>query len=268
MILYHVLLSGAVYALIGVFAGIMAGVLGIGGGIVVVPGLLFVFHETQIIPDDISMRVAAACSLAVMIITSQASLRAHLKMGSVLWSIYYKMAPGLFLGTIGGAYLATIIPTHWLKIIFAVFLLLIALRMATSMHVTQVRDFPPNWVNRLVSFVIGFKSGLLGVGGGVLVVPYLTYAGIKVRQIAAVSNLCTLTVALVGSMVFMILGDEKLASISYSTGYIYWPAVLAVALPSCVAAPLGVRLNYSVPVKYLKYLFLMILLITAFTLIL
>ena len=257
------LLNVVVYALIGAFAGLMAGILGIGGGIVVVPGLVLVFQHSQLIPTDLIMHVAAGTSLAVMILTSQSSLRAHLKLGDVLWTIFNKLWPGIVVGTILGALIATWIPTHWLKIIFAVFLFLVAIKMLTDMHVAHPESFPSKWINRLISFLIGLKSGLLGVGGGVLIVPYLTYCGVGVRKIAAVSNLCTLTVAVVGTMVFMITGQHEMHSIPYSTGYIYWPAVLWVAMSSSLTAPLGARLNYTVPVKQLKYGFILILLITA-----
>lgn len=263
MITTELLLDGAVYAFIGAFAGLMAGILGIGGGVIVVPGLVFIFQHNQIIPENISMHVAAGTSLAVMIITSQSSLRAHLKLGDVLWPIFNKLWPGIVIGTIVGALLAYIMPTYWLKIIFAVFLLLVAFKMITDMHVTHPDRFPANWVNRLVSFLIGLKSGMLGVGGGVLIIPYLTYCGVDLRKIAAVSNLCTLTVAVVGTLVFMITGRHEMNTIPYSSGYIYWPAVLWVAVPSSLIAPLGAKLNYVIPVKQLKYGFIVILLITA-----
>ncbi|MFI4962279.1 MAG: sulfite exporter TauE/SafE family protein [Legionellales bacterium] len=256
-------LTGVVYALIGTFAGLMAGILGIGGGVVVVPGLLFVFQQAQIIPAEITMHVAAGSSLAVMVITSQSALSAHIKQGVILWSFYRKLAPGLFVGTIVGALFAIVTPVHWLKIVFALFLFVVAFKMLTDLHVTHPQRFPGNWVNRLVSFIIGFKSGLLGVGGGVLVVPYLTYCGVPIRQIAAVSNLCTLSVAVVGSLVFMQTGNHLMAAIPYSTGYIYWPAVVEVALFSSLFAPIGVKLNYGAPVKQLKYIFIVIVLITA-----
>lgn len=263
MITADLLLNGVVYAFIGAFAGIMAGVLGIGGGVIVVPGLVFVFQHNHIIPDDIGMHVAAGTSLAVMIVTSQSSLRAHLKLGDVLWTIFNKLWPGIVLGTIAGALIAYVMPTYWLKIIFAVFLFLVAFKMITDLHVTHPERFPSTWINRLVSFLIGLKSGMLGVGGGVLIIPYLTYCGIAVRKIAAVSNLCTLTVAIVGTIVFMITGQKEMSSVPYSTGYVYWPAVLWVAIPSSLIAPLGAKLNYMIPVKQLKYGFIVILIITA-----
>jgi uncharacterized protein len=265
MILSTVLVHGLIYAIIGAFAGLMSGVLGIGGGVIVVPGLLFVFQYSAqpIIPEQYCMQVAAGTSLAIMILTSQASLRAHLRIGEVLWEQFYKLWPGIVWGVVCGALLARITPTYWLKIIFSLFLLTVAIKMLTDLHVTHPKRSPKTWVNRLVTFIIGFKSGLLGVGGGVLVVPYLTYCGLDVRKIAAVSNLCTLTVALVGTTVFIITGYKVMQPIAYATGYVYWPAVLAVAIPSTLVAPFGAKLNYLVPVKHLKFMFIIILFITA-----
>ncbi|TAL59076.1 MAG: sulfite exporter TauE/SafE family protein [Legionella sp.] len=263
MIMADMLLHGAIYAFIGAFAGLMSGILGIGGGVVVVPGLVFLFQHSHIIPEDAIMHVAAGTSLAVMIITSQSSLRAHLKLGEVLWPVFKKLWLGIALGTIAGALLATLLSTYWLKIIFACFLFLIALKMLTDMHVAHPERFPPNWVNRLVSFLIGLKSGLLGVGGGVLIIPYLTYCGIEVRKIAPVSNLCTFTVAVVGTIAFTLTGFQEMRSVPFALGYVYWPAVLWVAIPSSLIAPWGAKLNYKLPIKQLKYGFIVILILTA-----
>ena len=256
-------LYGSIYAAIGIFAGLMAGILGIGGGIIVVPGLVLIFQLNHVIPENIIMHVAAGTSLAVMIFTSLASLQAHYKLGEILWSTFHKLWPGIIFGTICGAVLAEFIPTEWLKIIFALFLLSVAVKMLMDVHVTHTHHFPKNWINSLVSYAIGLKSGLLGVGGGVLIIPYLTYCGVEVRKIAAVSNLCTLTVALVGTTVFIITGLHETATIEYASGYIYWPAVLLVAIPSALIAPLGAKLNYILPVQQLKYGFVVILTLTA-----
>jgi uncharacterized membrane protein YfcA len=264
MTLMDMVLHEAVYVFIGVFAGMIAGALGIGGGVVVVPGLVFLFQINQAVPFPIIMHVAVGTSLAIMIFTSIASLKAHANQGEILWPIFNKLWPGIIIGSCVGALAAQFIPTAWLKIIFALFLLLVALKMGLDLHKKYAKQqFPRNWINRLVSFVIGVKSGLLGVGGGVLIVPYLTYCGVPVRQIAPVSNLCTLTVAVIGSLVFMLTGLKDMSAIAYSTGYIYWPAVLGVAIPSALLAPVGAKLNYVLPIYYLKYGFIVILILTA-----
>lgn len=263
MILPDVLLNGAVYVLIGVFAGVMAGILGIGGGVIVVPGLAYIFQYNHMIPEQLIMSTAAGSSLAIMIFTTQSSLKAHLKMGEVLWTVFNELWPGIVLGVISGALLASFIPIHWLKCIFSIFLYLVALKMLAEIKVTQPGRFPRKWITRMVSYFIGLMSGMLGVGGGILTVPFLTYCGVDLRKIAAVSNLCTLTVALVGTLVFMMTGYRAMNTVSYSTGYIYWPAVLAVAIPSFIAAPWGAKLNYVLPVTQLKFVFIVILIVTA-----
>lgn len=257
------LLTGLVYVFIGALAGILAGILGIGGGVIVVPALLFTFSQTQVIPNTLGMHAAAGSSLAVMIITSLASIRAHIKHDDILWSAFNRLRLGIVLGTLAGGVLAEFIPTEWLKIIFALFLFFIAFKMYANRDVVRAAHFPKTWINRLVSFLIGLKSGLLGVGGGVLIIPYLTYCGVDVRKIAAVSNLCTLTVALVGTIVFIATGWQAMSSIPYATGYVYWPAVIVVAFASSITAPIGAKLNYVVPVKQLKYGFILVLLIIA-----
>jgi len=257
------LLHGAIYVLIGTFAGLMSGFLGIGGGLIVVPGLVFVFQQTNIIPETIMMNVAAGSSLAIMIFTSQSAIRAHYRLGDILWSVFNKLWPGIIIGTISGAVIALWIPTYWLKTLFAVFLFSVAIKMLTSKEVSRPEHFPKAWINRLVSFIVGLKSGLLGIGGGLLVIPYLTYCGISLRKIAAVSSLCTLTVALTGTLVVIITGHKAMAAIPYATGFVYWPAVLLVAIPSSITAPLGARLNYKLPLRQLQYGFIAILIVTA-----
>ena len=266
MILAEEILPWIIYLLIGAFAGLMAGVLGVGGGIIVVPGLVFVFQLTAIIPQKVIMHVAAGTSLAVMVVTSLASLRAHFKLGEILWSVFNKLWPGIVIGALVGATIAGWIPTAWLKIIFALFLFVVALKMVTTVHMSKAPQVPSIWVNRLISFLIGLKSALLGIGGGVLIIPYLTYCGVPVRQIAAVVNLCTLSIGFIGALIFMLTGHYEMKAIPYALGYVYWPAVLGVAVASSVTAPLGAQLNYLLPVIQLKYGFIVILLLTAINL--
>jgi uncharacterized membrane protein YfcA len=257
--LYH----GAIYTSLGVLAGLMAGILGVGGGIIVIPGLVLVFQFFELIPEQFIMHVAAGTSLAIMIFNSLASLRAHFRIGEILWPVFNYLWPGVVAGVIVGAVIADFIPNHWLKILFGLFLLFIVLKMLTDIHVIEhIERVPRAWLNRLISFLIGLKSGLLGVGGGILIIPYLTYRGVAIRKIAAVSNLCTLSVALTGTIMFIIIGLDEMR-VPYSTGYVYWPAVLWAAIPSIFVAPLGAKLNYILPIMHLKYVFIVVLLLTA-----
>jgi uncharacterized membrane protein YfcA len=104
---------------------------------------------------------------------------------------------------------------------------------------------------------------LLGIGGGALIIPYLNYQGVQAQKIPAISALCTMTVAVVGTVTCMITGYRELGLPNYCTGYVYWPAVLAVAMPSVLCAPWGTKMTYILPVRQLKYAFTAVLLLTA-----
>ena len=266
MIGYETIATTTFYVLTGAFTGLMSGIIGIGGGVIIVPALLYLFGHNAIVPDEALMHFAVGSSLAIMIFTSLSSIRSHCKLGDVLWHVYQRMWPGIVVGVILGALLANFIPTYWLKIFFGLFLLAVSWKMVKGINVGQPleENFPRAWVNRLVSFAIGFKSGLLGVGGGTLIIPYLTYCGVDPRKIAAVSSMCTMTVAVLGTLIFMISSLSVPHLVSWSTGYVYWPAVGWVAIPSMLCAPLGARLSYVLPVKQLG--FVVILVVTAISL--
>lgn len=261
MIISSLVEHGTAFALIGAFTGFMSGILGIGGGMIVVPALAYMFHYSDKIPPDYQMHVAAGCSLAIMIFTAMSTIRAHQKKGELLWSLYHLLWPGIILGTIIGALLADLLPTEVLKIIFGGFLIIISIKMLSDVHVEHLERMPGKKVTAAISSFIGMLSGMLGVGGGTLIIPFLNMCGVETRKIPGISALCTLTVAMVGSVLFMITGANASGMPSFSTGYIYWPAVLWVAIPSVLFAPVGAHMTYAVPVKQLKYGMVAILMI-------
>ena len=263
MILTELFENGTLFALTGALAGLLSGLLGIGGGIVIVPALAFLFKHNANVPSTMIMHFAAGTSLLIMIITSQSAIRTHYRLGEILWPVFHKLWPGIVVGTLLGALVADLIPSQWLRVFFGLFLLFVAYRMFSSRHQMNTFHSPKPWINNVISLLIGFKSGMLGIGGGVLIIPYLTWCGVDVRKIAPVTGLCTLTIAVVGSMAFMITGYNDVGISAYSIGYVYWPAALWIAIPSAMFAQLGARLTYKVPVQQLKYGFIVFLLITA-----
>lgn len=252
-----------IFIAIGLFAGVMAGALGLGGGLVSVPGLVFYFQLTGVIPADAIMHVAIATSLAVVWLTALASLNSHRRQSKILWPVFFKLSPGLALGACIGAFGSTFIPAHALKIIFTIFLFGVALKMALDLHRTHEPHVLPTWLYVLTSFVIGCIAALVGVGGGVLLVPFLIYVGFSAKQVAPLSNLGGLIVASVGLIALIISGSNEMAQVNHTWGYVYWPAVLGIAIPSSLIAPFGAKLNYILPMHYLKYGFLVILILTA-----
>lgn len=256
--------SGAVYAVTGAFAGLIAGTLGVGGGLVLVPALAFIFHHNDRIPTTVVMHLAAGSSLAIMMITALSSLRAHYYLNRILWPLFFRIFPGLIIGVLLGAKMADWLSSYWLKMIFGVFLLLVSFKMYLDRNVARNdHHFPKPWIHHSFSTFVGLKSGLLGIGGGALIVPYLTYCGVDMRKIPAISVLCTVTIAVTGSLLFMYNGSNEVGLPDYAIGYVYWPAVLWVAIISSVFAPLGARWSYLLPIKHLKNAFILFLLFAA-----
>jgi uncharacterized membrane protein YfcA len=258
---------GTIYAIAGAFAGLVSGLFGIGGGVVVVPALAYIFSHHDFVPAGMAMHMAAATSLAIMIFTSQSTVRAYTRQEQVLWPRFNSMILGIVIGTVLGVTFASYVPTDVLRIILGLFLLVVAFEMAINFKVKRSRKRPSWWFNSSVSSLIGFKSGLLGVGGGVVVIPYLNWCGVNARKIAAISALCTMTVSIVGASAFIVTSYHLPDLPSYATGYVYWPAVLLVAFPSMYFAPIGAKISYNLPMHKLKVAFTLILILTAIDLI-
>ncbi len=256
------------YPVIGAIAGLLAGLLGIGGGIIVVPVMtsVFVYLGT---PDLLVMQFAAGTSLAVMVVTSLSSLRLHLKFGHEIWPVYKPILPGIILGTIIGALIADILASETLEKIFGCLLVLVAYRayFKRGMQHLSTATFPP-YVMALSGLVVGIVAGMLGIGGGVLLVPFLLYASINMRLAVAVASACTLTVAVVGTLTYMVTGANETHSLQWTTGYIYWPAFLGIALVSPIFASLGARLSSKVHVDSLRRIFAIVILLAGIKLLL
>lgn len=251
------------YLCIGACAGLMSGAIGIGGGIIVVPGLLTLFEQLNLIPEAYVMQVAAGCSLTAMIFSAASSVTTHMRVGTVLWDVFKKLWPGLLVGVVLGSILALLSNTQLLQEVFGLFLIAVAIKLFFDVHERPVLRLPNKCINYLICGSMGCLSGMLGVGGGVMIVPYLTFCGVNIRQISAVSSLCVLVVGSVGTLMFMITGTQTMENVSFSTGFIYWPAVIGVALSSSLMAPYGAKLSYKLPVSYLRNAFIFILLVTA-----
>jgi len=254
------------YVLLGVFSGFFSGLFGIGGGVVVVPALLALFQTTVLIPLGERMAFAIGTSLAIMIFVSFASVYSHHKLGEILWVIVRRLWPGMCIGVILGSIGANYLPTDWLRIFFGLFLLFISWKMLFVKDASVARHFPSMLLHSIVTMGIGIFSGLLGIGGGTLLLFYLTYCGVELSRIPAISAVCSLLIALTGTLAFMLMGFQAQYHVPFSTGAIYWPAVFWVTLPSFVFAPIGARLTYHLPVKQLRYAFVGLLLMTAFDL--
>lgn len=243
-----------IYPLLGVVAGILAGLLGVGGGLVIVPALALIFPPLGI-DQSVMMHLAVGTSLATIVVTSLSSVRAHHARGAVLWRVFGVLAPGLIGGVLLGAVLADQIPTRGLSVIVGLFALTMALQMAFGRSPKPTRVLPGRAATTAVGGGIGVFSALVGIGGGSLTVPFLAWCNIDMRKAVATSAACGFPIALAGAVGFAVtgFGDPRLPE--WSTGYIYWPAFLGIAIPSLLFAPLGARLAHTLPTALLKKIF-------------
>lgn len=254
------------FVILGGFSGLIAGMLGIGGGAMVVPGLAFVFTLMGM-ENHIIMQMASGTSLMIMVFTALSSGLAHIKQHHLHLDAFKKLLPGVLVGTISGAIIARHLHSDVLTLIFALFLLVLGLKLLYGVMVHRVkkvwkvsRDVKmPGWL-RLVGLVIGLKSGLLGIGGGTLSVPLLLYCKAPMTKASGTSAVLTLPIGLMGALSFMYLGWGQQV-VGWSMGYIYLPAVLCVAPLSIIFAQIGARLSDRLPERKLKLFFAVLLLV-------
>lgn len=248
---------------LGAFTGFMAGLLGIGGGMLLVPFLTFMFTREQF-GADLVVRMAIATSLTTILFTSASSVRAHHKHGAVRWSVAGWMGMGAILGTFIGAQIAGQLKSGWLALFFAFFVGLSALRMLMVSGRTQNAELPealpPKPALVGTGSLIGFISSLLGAGGGFLTVPFLSWRGMHLRNAVGTSAAMGFPIAAGGLVGYVVagLGTEGLPS--GSLGYIYLPALFACAATSVLMAPLGAAVAHRIHVQSLKRVFAFLLL--------
>ena len=246
-------------AISGLVIGFIAALLGIGGGMVMVPALFFIFKLTNIIPHD-QMHVAAGTSLLVMVATSIGSVVSHAREGNVVWQLSRRTIPGIALGVIGGAILASYLPTAALSDIFSVVLIIVALTMIFGFKAQPAeRPRPAAMKCSAIGSLIGFKSGLLGVGGGALSVPWLTWQGLPQREVSGTSSTFTLPAAIIGTVAFVFTGLNA-TDMPYTIGFVYWPALPIAGCASIFGAFVGAKFSRRAPGRLLRILFGLLLL--------
>jgi len=248
------------YLLTGACAGLLAGLLGIGGGLVIVPALAMLFAQHGFAPNSI-MHFAVGTSLAVIIPTSISSMLAHNRRDGVHWPVVRLMVPGMLLGALASAWLAKQMSSHSLALVFGVFVLVVAARLLLGTHPAAHRSMPGRMGLGIAGSLIGLVSGLLGIGGGTLTVPYLLWHQGDIRQAVGTSATLGLPIALAGTLGFIISGLDDPSQPGLNSGYVYWPAVAAIMVASVPMAPLGARLAHHLPRVALQRVFAALLLV-------
>jgi len=251
-----------VLAGMGAIAGVLAGLLGIGGGIIIVPVLALVFAGQGVSPDVI-MQVAIGTSLGTIVTTSLSSIRAHQKRGAINWRIFRQITPGIVVGAILGAIIADRLPGNTLRFAFACFMIFVATQMALSKQPPPHRQLPGTGGMNVAGSIIGTISSLMGVGGGSMSVPFLTWCNVPVRNAIATSAAIGLPIAVSGALSFIVTGWGTAKLPPWSLGYINLPAYLGIVVASTAFAPIGAALAHRIPPVILKRFFAAFLYILA-----
>jgi uncharacterized membrane protein YfcA len=254
------------FALIGIFAGISAGLLGLGGGLVSVPALLYVFKFYGM-PETHLMHIAVSTSLMAIIVTSFSSLAAHHRGQNVDWQLMKRLSIGLIVGGFLGAYFATLVSSQLLQRVFAVYAFLMSIRLWVSMPVletsTRLLKQPYLFVS---SVTFGGVSALVGMGGGTMVVPYLLMAGQKIQKAIGTSAACAFPIAISGVLGFIIMGQQHQIAGEWQIGFIHWQAFLGLISTSIIFAPLAAKWARNLPLVLLERLFSLVLMAVSISL--
>lgn len=247
-----------VYLLLGLIVGLFAGMLGIGGGMLLVPLLVFMF-SAQEFPADRILHLALGTSLTTIVFTSLSSIRAHHMRGAVRWDIFRGAAAGLVVGTFLGAFIADWLDSRLLAIVFVVFVSYSATQMIVGRKPAASRRLPGPAGMSAGSGIVGVISSLVGAGGGVVSIPLMVMCNVPMRNAVGTSAALGFPIALAGAAGYAYTGFSEPNLPAMSLGYIYLPALISIVIGTFITVPVGARLAHSMPVERLKQIFALIL---------
>jgi len=248
----------AAYIALGVVVGFVAGLLGVGGGLIIVPVLIALF-QLYAIGAGIEPHLALGTSLASILFTSISSMRAHHQHGAVEWSLVRRIAPGIIGGTLLGAVLAARMSPQVLKLFFTLFLFYAATQMWLDFKPRPHRNLPNASGTTFAGGVIGAVSSWVGIGGGTLSVPFMLWHNVPLHRAIATSSAIGLPIAIAGAFGYAISGWNLASLPEYSVGFVYLPALAGIVAGSIFTAPLGARTAHRLPVRPLKKIFALLL---------
>jgi uncharacterized membrane protein YfcA len=250
-------------AALGLGTGFLAGLLGIGGGMLMVPFITIIMGHRGV-ASDLAVKMAIATSMATIIFTSVSSVRAHHKRGAVRWDIVRRLAPGIVMGSLLGSLgVFALLKGTVLAIFFALFVGFSATQMFLDRKPKPTRQMPGTAGQLSAGGAIGFISGLVGAGGGFVSVPFMTWCNISIHNAVATSAALGFPIAVANVLGYVVSGQSVQGLPDGSFGYIWLPALAVIAVCSVLTAPLGAKAAHNLPVKKLKRVFASILYLLA-----
>ncbi len=253
----------AAYLALGAFVGFFAGLFGIGGGLVLVPVLSFLFEAQHLTASSNLHLLALGTSMAAILLSAGSSAYAHYNHGAVNLAIVRTITPGLLFGTALGTLFASRVPSAYLTVFFALFVYFAALQMLLNLKPKTLRQLPGRFIMTLAGTGIGAISSLVSIGGGTLSIPFMLRHNIPLKQAIGTSAALGLPIAIGGTIGYIATG-LTLDTLPPSTlGFVYLPALFWVALASIITAPLGAKATHRLPLKLLRRGFAVLLLALA-----
>ncbi len=248
------------YLGLGALAGTLAGLFGIGGGLVIVPVLIFSFGLQGVNPD-VAAHLAVGTSLATIVFTSLSSVRSHHRKQGVRWDIFRPMTAGIVLGAILGAWTASLLSGPALELIIGVFVILVALKMLLDVNPSAGRAVPGTVGLAGAGAGIGWASAIFGIGGGTLTVPFLSWCNVRMQQAVGTSAACGLPIAIAGALTNIATGWRQPELPELSLGFIYLPALVGIVVTSVFFARFGADLAHRLDAQLLKRIFAVVLIL-------
>lgn len=242
------------FLLLGGVVGIIAGLFGVGGGLLIVPALIWGLPVIGVSPAH-TTHIAVGTSLATIVVTSLAAIRAHQRRHAILWRKVGLLSPGILLGAWLGGMLAGTLEGEVLQRVYGTFAVLVGLHLTFRGESGDAQKTLSASAVVSVGGVIGLISALVGIGGGTMTVPFLHHSGIEMRKAVATASACGLPIALSGAMSFIYMGWGQSGLPAGSCGYVYWPVALIIVITSSLLAPFGAALAHRLPGEKLKRVF-------------
>ena len=248
----------ALYVLIGLCAGFLGGLLGIGGGVIVVPALIFLFESLNLFPaslypENTLLLVALGTSMASIVFTAGSAAFAQYRRDNIHWEIVRKWGPFLVIGSFAASYVAKHLPAGFIKLFIAMFILFVAFVMLSRWSPNPQRKTPKQFVSAILASIAGLVSGMAGIGGGNVIVPTLVYFNTTIGRATAVASTLGFTISTFGTAGYIMSGLERDSPSAF--GFVYLPAILPLAIACTIAAPLGVRLAHRMSSQSLRTTF-------------
>lgn len=245
---------------IGLLAGFLSGLLGMGGGVIFVPFQVLLFSLMGV-PQELQMKLAVGTSLAAIMFSTLSATIAQQGKQSIWWEMIYKMLTGLILGALVGAYLTRIMPAKMLEIAFGIFAILLGIHffLLKALHEHDLHKMPDFSIINALSISIGTLSSMLGIGGGTIAMPILVYLKVPLRKAigSAVAISCLLST--VGSIVFLLPALRDAPIYPNSLGFLFLPSFIPMSLGAAIIAPFGVKMSHYLPKEVLKKIFAIVL---------